>query len=396
MAIASYNNFEYIKEAVDSILTQTYENIEIIISNDGSSDFKEDEIVSYIEKNKRSNITNVVVNNFSNNQGTVKNVNYLCKTAKGEYIMIMAADDALYDDNVIKTFVDSFSNDNADRYCICGKIAMCGSQLDDVRSYIPSDEEISVLKEGNSEIIFSKLAKGAFVPTTSCCYKREVFQQLGYNDEKNFIIEDYSFHIKMALNGYRFGWIDNFVGARHRDGGISHGNTRVKSESYRRYRYDEIQIIRDDILPNIEKVLPEDKKVFLKKWDYLKQAYYLDFIEGEDKSYEIREYDRAFCEEIIPIYKKKMKFLKITRRLSAVAQTTNLVYNGIALILALIGIWGVQIVNNCCISLLPEYIYGGLERTLYMFIILTLWFTAIYFSLRILLRVMYDALTKIL
>ena len=395
MAIAAYNNYKYLREAVDSVLNQTYENIEIIISNDGSKDFNEVEIAEYIDKNKGNNITNVIVNNFETNQGTVKNVNYLCKMAKGTYIMFMAADDALYNENVIAAFVDSFENENSDRYCICGKVAMCGTELDDVMDYVPSDDDEQILRQGDSKVVFSKLARGAFIPTTSCCYKKSVFELLGYNDEKNYIIEDYSFHVKMALNDYRFGWVDNLIGARHRDGGISHGNTRVKSESYRRYRYDEIQIIRDDVLPNLEKIFSEDKNALLKKWEYLKQAYYLDFIEGEDKSYEIREYDRAFCEEIIPIYKKKIKLLKITRKLSAVAQTTNLVYNGIALILALTGIWGVQIVNNCCISLLPEYVYGRMEKTLYMLIILMLCFAALYFILRILLRVMYDMLTKI-
>ena len=49
-AIGSYNNYEYIFEAIDSVLNQTYPAIELIVSNDGSPDFKLDEVKKYKTK----------------------------------------------------------------------------------------------------------------------------------------------------------------------------------------------------------------------------------------------------------------------------------------------------------------------------------------------------------
>ena len=61
--IAAYNNYRYLKEAVDSVLKQDYARIELIISNDGSKDFDEEEITEYINRKKGSNIERVLINN---------------------------------------------------------------------------------------------------------------------------------------------------------------------------------------------------------------------------------------------------------------------------------------------------------------------------------------------
>lgn len=297
MAVAAYNNYIYLKEAVDSILMQDYPSIELIISNDGSTDFKEDEIAEYIEANAKDNIKKVIIKNHESNHGTVHNVNYMCKAASGTFLMIMAADDALYDDTVLSRFVDSFENENKNCYCVCGKIAMCGERLDQVMNVIPSKKEIDILKSGDCKQVFSELAKGAFVPTTSTCYRAEIFKKLGFFDDNCYIIEDYSFHLMMALNNYQFGWVDNLTAARHRDGGVSHGNSRNKSEAYRRYRYDEIYIMGKYVIPYLERAKAVDRGISTKKWKYIKGAYYRDFIRGCKNNEKERDYDKDFLEK---------------------------------------------------------------------------------------------------
>ena len=297
--IAAYNNYRYLKEAVDSVLKQDYARIELIISNDGSKDFDEEEITEYINRKKGSNIERVLINNNETNVGTVKNVNYICGNATGTYIMLMAADDALYDEKVLSRFVDSFNNENKEAYCISGKVAMCGEELADVMSYEPSAEGINAIKNLNSRQMFSKLSHTFIVPTTSTCYRTSLFEELGEHDEDCFIIEDAPLYIKMARKGYQFGWIDNFVAARHRDGGISHGNTRNKSETYRRYRFDEIVIYAKEILPYKELIYPEDLQLMEAKWKYIEGAYYREFLQKEDGTVDYREYDRVICEPLI-------------------------------------------------------------------------------------------------
>jgi len=52
--VLSYNNLQYINECLNSILEQSYPYIEIIISDDFSSDLQKDELEYYIKSNKKT------------------------------------------------------------------------------------------------------------------------------------------------------------------------------------------------------------------------------------------------------------------------------------------------------------------------------------------------------
>lgn len=309
IGILAYNNYNFIKEAIDSVLNQNYDSIEIIINNDGSKDFNEQELFKYICENKRNNIKNIIIHNNEENVGTVKSANYICKNASGEYFMLMAADDALYDQEVFGRYVQEFSK--RDEKVLMAKIAMCGLELSDEREYIPSQEMIDLLKSQDNKRIFSRLTHDSFIPTTSTCYKIELLEETGYFDEKYFIIEDASKFIYLARKGYKFGWIDNFIASRHRDGGVSHGNSRNKSESYRRYRFDELLLFVDEILPYKEQLLPKDQELMEKKWKYIKGAYYRNFLLNDEGDVEYRNYDKELCLPMIDEMKKEQRKGKI-------------------------------------------------------------------------------------
>lgn len=85
--MAVYNAQDYLKEAIDSILTQTYEDIELIIVNDGSNDLSQDIIEQF-------RIADCRVVSFShNNKGLPHSLNECIKLSKGKYIARMDADD---------------------------------------------------------------------------------------------------------------------------------------------------------------------------------------------------------------------------------------------------------------------------------------------------------------
>lgn len=322
IGILAYNNYNFIKEAIDSVLNQNYDSIEIIINNDGSKDFNEQELFKYICENKKNNIKNIIIHNNEENVGTVKSANYICKNASGEYFMLMAADDALYDQEVFGRYVQEFSK--RDEKVLMAKIAMCGLELSDEREYIPSQGMINLLKSQDNKRIFSRLTHDSFMPTTSTCYKIELLEETGYFDEKYFIIEDASKFIYLARKGYKFGWIDNFIASRHRDGGVSHGNSRNKSESYRRYRFDELLLFVDEILPYKEQILPKDQKLLEKKWKYIKGAYYRNFLLNDEGNVEYRNYDKDLCLPIINEMKKEQRKESIKTFIRTRAETISL------------------------------------------------------------------------
>lgn len=83
-----YNAEQYLKEAVDSVLRQTYKNFEFIIVNDCSKDNSLAILKNYEKKHK-----NITLISNADNMGLTRNLNLALSIAKGEYIARMDADD---------------------------------------------------------------------------------------------------------------------------------------------------------------------------------------------------------------------------------------------------------------------------------------------------------------
>lgn len=106
-----YNVEKYLGECLDSILSQTLKDIEIICVNDGSSD----NCLSIIEKYKKIDDRIVIINQENQGSGTARN-NGL-KVAKGEYIVFMDPDDYYYSDDVLFELYKKAKENNVD---LCG------------------------------------------------------------------------------------------------------------------------------------------------------------------------------------------------------------------------------------------------------------------------------------
>ena len=91
--IPCYNQGQYIEEAVKSVLAQTYQNFEIIIVNDGSTDEFTNKLLSDYDKQK----TKVL---HTDNQGLASARNNGIKVAKGKYILPLDADERNLDINI--------------------------------------------------------------------------------------------------------------------------------------------------------------------------------------------------------------------------------------------------------------------------------------------------------
>ncbi|APD05863.1 putative glycosyltransferase [Flavobacteriaceae bacterium UJ101] len=88
--IANYNNGRYIEECINSILVQTYQDFEIYIVDDCSTDNSVDIINNLLVKDKRIRYS---VND--KNEGIAFTRDRLLKEAKGEYVTFLDSDDAI-------------------------------------------------------------------------------------------------------------------------------------------------------------------------------------------------------------------------------------------------------------------------------------------------------------
>ncbi len=107
ICIPTYNLVNYVTRLLDSIVIQSYKNIEVIISDDSNND----EIFKVIEAYN----SKIEIHYFKNNPAlkTPKNWNNALAKAKGDLIMLVHQDDYFYSDNSIKKYVERFQENKS-------------------------------------------------------------------------------------------------------------------------------------------------------------------------------------------------------------------------------------------------------------------------------------------
>lgn len=94
-----YNGEKYLKECLDSIVGQTFSDLEVVVVDDGSTDSTPEILASYSNKIPRLNILT------TSNGGTSRARNLGISESKGEYVLFVDCDDIL-DPDAIKTLLE--------------------------------------------------------------------------------------------------------------------------------------------------------------------------------------------------------------------------------------------------------------------------------------------------
>ncbi len=105
--IPVYNVEEYLRECVDSVLVQTYQNFEIILVDDGSTDSSGEICDEYLEKDDRITVIH------QKNGGLSAARNSGLSEAEGKYVYFLDSDDYITD-NSLETLVEIAEKDNSD------------------------------------------------------------------------------------------------------------------------------------------------------------------------------------------------------------------------------------------------------------------------------------------
>lgn len=113
--VPAYNIAEYLPRCLDSILNQTYSNLEVIVISDGSTDGTNEVIKEYAEKDSR------VVPVFKENTGVSDTRNKGLEIAKGDFIGFVDGDDYI-EPNMYEVLLNNAIEYNAD-------ISHCGYQM---------------------------------------------------------------------------------------------------------------------------------------------------------------------------------------------------------------------------------------------------------------------------
>ena len=179
--IPVYNGSNYVKEAIDSALAQTYKNIEIIVVNDGSTDNTEKIVKSYGDKIRYF---------YKENGGVASALNLAIENAKGEYISWLSHDDVYYPNKIQKQIelLKDLEDKNTILYSNFQTINARGKELKTTCFH-----KLHFVKKLNYSLypILNGLIHGC-----SLLLPKQIFNKYGYFDAELKCTQDYDFWYK--------------------------------------------------------------------------------------------------------------------------------------------------------------------------------------------------------
>ena len=233
VCIITYNSSKTIVETLDSIFSQTYSNLELIISDDCSKDDTVEICNEWIRNNGQRFIRCLVISS-KKNTGTTANCNRAFKAAKGSWIKLIAGDDLMIPDAV-----DVFLN-----YCQTNKKQVCVSRLEyfgdenrirqKIASYEPFYERYKNLDRNGQ---YKLLLKSCALPAPSLFISQKVLEEINYLDESYSFYEEWPTYLKCIIAGYDIPYIsDRLVKYRCEQSCLSAAATydeTIKGKSYK-------------------------------------------------------------------------------------------------------------------------------------------------------------------
>ena len=198
--IPVYNGSDYLKEAIDSALSQTYSNFEVLVINDGSTDGGKTENIALSYGNR--------IRYFAKANGGVSSaLNYGIKEMQGEFFSWLSHDD-VYSQDKVKLQIEALS-----KYSDEDVIEICEVQcIDKDSKRISSIQKPRNLSKDRlnswNEALKDLFDNGSFYGCALLIPKK-AFEKCGEFREDLRYCQDYLMWLKLALSGYKFAYSDD-------------------------------------------------------------------------------------------------------------------------------------------------------------------------------------------
>jgi len=248
IVIPVYNTEKFIKECIESVLRQTYDKIEVIAVDDGSTDN------SLKILNQFSGKIKII---SKSNGGTASALNAGIKEMKGEWFKWLSADDLLLPNSIqeLVNEIDKLENKN---YILYSNYNIIDSEGKIIKEFIEPNYNSKELFEINTILLDHFIGNA----TTSLIH-RSAFDKHGLFDENVDFGEDYEMWLRLCiLHKYRLHLVPKILA-----GYRVHG-TQLSAKKMNK-ALENSEIIRNQILDKLDK---EEKEKFLVALNKLKKT----------------------------------------------------------------------------------------------------------------------------
>ena len=205
--VPAYNSSKTVVETLDSIYDQTYPKLELIVSDDCSTDSTVQVCREWMEEHKDRFVRTELLT-VERNTGISANLNRAERACQGEWVKGIAGDDLLLP-NCISDYVD-YVTKHPDAVCVFGKMQFLGAPAGDCSLY----EEVfdySFFSLSPQEQLHKLVFERNYVPAATCFYGVRRMKELGMNgwDERIPMLEDWPKWISLLRNGVRLDFVDH-------------------------------------------------------------------------------------------------------------------------------------------------------------------------------------------
>lgn len=247
--LTTYNGEKYIKEQIDSILNQTYKNINLIISDDSSKDGTRKILEQYEQKEKR-----IKVYYQPKNIGYIKNFEFLLKKVESDIYMLSDQDDVWLPEKIEKTY-EVLKREQAD--LVFGDLEVVNQDLEQI---YPSFGDFMKLNRKIKKYIHSYQLNYLYNCVTGCTVmakKEGIEKVLPIPTNSKYLIHDHWLGLITGLEGKLAYVPEKYIKYRQ------HGNNQVGTEK----------------ISHQFKTLEEVRNLFIQ----VKLGIFITYVENNDK-----------------------------------------------------------------------------------------------------------------
>ncbi|MCR8645163.1 glycosyltransferase [Paenibacillus sp. N1-5-1-14] len=242
--IPNYNNAPYIKDCVNSLLAQSYDNMEIIIADDASTDGSQDVIAQLVAQH---NHVHAIYN--SHNIGITRNRKQAIQLAQGEYLNYLDSDDYIQNPDKLEAemeIIQYYRKKYAEDVIAFSDVAIANGKGEIVNRF----RDIRPVREGY--ITAELMTRRCLIPQ-NFTFRRDLYDAVCGHDETIPFYENWDLKIRLsAKHPYIFTGVPGFVYRRHGEG-LSNQNEALHHEWVRRIAEKNLVLIDEFEQPMVKR-----------------------------------------------------------------------------------------------------------------------------------------------
>ncbi len=204
--VLTYNSGRYVFDTLESAKLQTYDNLELIVSDDCSEDQTVEIVRNWIDQNKERFESTVILES-EKNTGISCNCNRALEVSRGEYIKYIAGDDLLKHDCI----------ENNVTYIKSANIGIVFSRIELIDQHAKKPGEFAGMESDMNmhsakfcslpaKDQFKYLIFGSYVCSPTDFFRREFLKEMNGFDQ-DYFIEDYPLLLKISGRGYKLNFM---------------------------------------------------------------------------------------------------------------------------------------------------------------------------------------------